>query len=213
MGGIFNFDSSFMQFLGKAADMLILSMLWILGCLPVLTIGTSTTALYYASIKAVKDEGSAVKNFFKSYRENLKQSILAELLLLLFAYILFLDIQIIYSMQGILGEILKVMFWVVFFAYIAVLNYIFTLLSRFVYTLPALFRNAFLISMMNLPYTLAIIFLNLLPLIVFIWQPLIFMWLLPLFLFIAPGAIARVNTLLFLRIFRKFTPESASDET
>ena len=154
-----------------------------------------------------------MKNFFKSYRENLKQSILAELLLLLFAYILFLDIQIIYSMQGILGEILKVMFWVVFFAYIAVLNYIFPLLSRFVYTLPALFRNAFLISMMNLPYTLAIIFLNLLPLIVFIWQPLIFMWLLPLFLFIAPGAIARVNTLLFLRIFRKFTPESASDET
>ena len=45
MGGIFSYDSKFTLVLHKFADVIIASVLWIIGCLPILTIGTSTTAL------------------------------------------------------------------------------------------------------------------------------------------------------------------------
>ena len=52
MNGIFNYDGKFARALQKVSDVIIASVLWIIGCLPLLTIGTSTTALNYVAIKA-----------------------------------------------------------------------------------------------------------------------------------------------------------------
>ena len=66
MGGIFSLDGPLMQLLNKLADLLTLSILWLLGCLPIVTIGASTTALYYAVMKMIRGEGRVSSNFFKS---------------------------------------------------------------------------------------------------------------------------------------------------
>ena len=39
-------DNPFFRFMGKLGDLVILSVLWLLCCLPVVTIGASTTALF-----------------------------------------------------------------------------------------------------------------------------------------------------------------------
>lgn len=41
-----DFDSPFMQFLSRCSDLIILNVLWFLCCLPVVTAGAATTALY-----------------------------------------------------------------------------------------------------------------------------------------------------------------------
>lgn len=207
MGGIFDIDSPLMQFLGKAADLLILSLLWLAGCLPLITIGTSTTALYYASIKAVREEGSPAKNFVKSFKENWKQSVMVELILLAAAWVFYIDVQLIFQAAGTLAEVLRILFVSLIFLYLALVSYIFPLLARFVYTLRALFRNAFLMSVLHLPYTFVIIALNLSPLILFLLRPDWFFRALPLILFLAPGLIAYVNSMLFLRIFKRYMPK------
>lgn len=56
MNGIFHYEGKFARALQKVSDVIIASVLWIVGCIPLITIGTSTTALYYASIKAVLGE-------------------------------------------------------------------------------------------------------------------------------------------------------------
>ena len=48
------YDSPIMCGIGKVMDILWLSTLWFLCCLPVVTIGASTTALYYTSVKAIR---------------------------------------------------------------------------------------------------------------------------------------------------------------
>lgn len=203
-----------MQALSKAADLLVLSLLWLLGCLPLITVGTSTTALYYAAIKAIRGEGSITTNFFKSYRENLRQSVAAEIILLAAAYFFYIDLQIVFMQQGMLMEILRVLFLALLFVYLALAAYVFPLLARFIYTLPSLFKNAFLMSMLNLPYTFLVLALNLAPAALFAVRPDWCFRLLPLLLFVVPGLTAYLNALIFLRVFRKYMPpeEKLPDE-
>lgn len=53
-----------------------LGLLWLLGCVPIVTATTSTAALYYAVMKSVRRGcGSAWQEFWSAYRSNLKRGI------------------------------------------------------------------------------------------------------------------------------------------
>lgn len=58
--------------MGKLVDLLVLSGLWVILSLPVVTIGASTAALYYVTLKlASNEEGYTVRSFFHAFKENL----------------------------------------------------------------------------------------------------------------------------------------------
>ncbi|MEG0541095.1 MAG: YesL family protein [Angelakisella sp.] len=68
-------QSRFWRFFGLLADLFLLNMLWIVGSIPLVTIGASTTALYYSMIKKWRgEEGPVIAIFRKSYKQNLGQS-------------------------------------------------------------------------------------------------------------------------------------------
>ena len=74
MERLFGSDSILFKVLEKIADFVILNLLWAICCIPVVTIGASTTALYYVMLKMVRNEESHVaKMFFKAFKQNLKQ--------------------------------------------------------------------------------------------------------------------------------------------
>ena len=61
---IFNQDGFLWRSLDVVADVLFLSLLWLICCLPVVTIGAATTALYDCSVRCVRyGEGSTYKRF------------------------------------------------------------------------------------------------------------------------------------------------------
>ena len=69
---MFNQDSTLMTILNKAADMVILSVLWCICSLPVVTIGAASSALYHATMKVIRlGRGYAFSTFFTSFRQNL----------------------------------------------------------------------------------------------------------------------------------------------
>ena len=212
MGGIFSVDGPLMQVLNKLADLLALSVLWLIGCLPVVTIGASTTALYYAVIKMIHGEGRVSSNFFKSYKQNLKQAIAVELIMAVAGLILFIDFRYAFAMQGAFAEFLSIATFCMLIIYAALLSYLFPLLSRFYYTTGVLFKNAALIALLNLPYTIVILLLNLLPWLLFFLRVDWVFRLMPVIVFLVPGLTAYVNSLMFLRIFRKYTPKEVLEE-
>ena len=57
---MFGFGGSFVGTVEKIFDIMALGFLWILCSLPVITIGASTTALYYAMVKSVKNNDGYV---------------------------------------------------------------------------------------------------------------------------------------------------------
>lgn len=69
------------SFLNRIADMVILSFLWCVFSLPVITIGASTAALYHTVIKVIRqDRGYVFQTFISSFKQNLKSTLLPALL-------------------------------------------------------------------------------------------------------------------------------------
>lgn len=75
MGGFFNMDGAFFKFGNILADIMILSLVWIVFSIPLFTIGASTTALFYVTTRRISDrEGYVMKDFISSFKSNFKQS-------------------------------------------------------------------------------------------------------------------------------------------
>ena len=85
MGGFFSLDSKFMQVMSRVADLIILNVIYLVTCLPVVTIGAASTALYTVCFRLGTDrEGSLVKGYFRAFRDEFRQATLIWLFLLLF---------------------------------------------------------------------------------------------------------------------------------
>lgn len=70
------FDAPFWKFFSRLGDFFILTVYWLFTSLPIVTIGTSTAALFYFALKAQNGEaGMLWKMYKKSYLQNLKQSV------------------------------------------------------------------------------------------------------------------------------------------
>ena len=62
--GFFNYDNPVWRFIGKLGDLVLLNLLWLVCCIPVFTAGAATTAVYYVTLKLVRDEDdSTIKSF------------------------------------------------------------------------------------------------------------------------------------------------------
>lgn len=150
MRQLFTPDNPVMQFITKVTDSVYLNILWFLCCLPVFTVGASTTALFYVTLKMAEDEeGSLTKAFFHSFKENFKQSTVIWLILLFAGIILGIDGYVFYHMRydSILWTLGAAVFLLVLAAYVILLLYIFPLLSRFDNTVKAMFQNAIMVGM------------------------------------------------------------------
>ena len=65
---IFKFDSPLVMFWGKIADLMILSVLWVLCCCPVVMIGPATAALYCVTSNMVRRKNHGiVKLYFQAF--------------------------------------------------------------------------------------------------------------------------------------------------
>ena len=91
MAKLFDYNNPVWKIMGRVADVFFLTMLWLICSLPLVTIGASTTALYYVSLKMVRNrETNIVKSYFKCMKDNFLSStaiwiILAAVLCLLLA--------------------------------------------------------------------------------------------------------------------------------
>ena len=107
MGRFFNMDNKFFVFMGKVADLCLLNLVLILCCIPVVTAGASLTALYYVTMKMVRNEEAYIfRSFFKSFKQNFRQATVINLIMLVAALVLYLDTKIVGGMGNSFGKIL-----------------------------------------------------------------------------------------------------------
>lgn len=149
MGNLFNLDGPVLQFISKLVYSVYLNILWFICCIPIVTVGASTTALFYVSLKVAKnEEGNLTKAFFHSFRENFKQGTIIWLILLGVGIVLGIDGYVLYHMrfENAFWTLCTAIFFVAAAAYGVVLMYIFPLLARFDNTVGAMFKNALFIG-------------------------------------------------------------------
>lgn len=170
MNKLFNFDSPLIQLLNKTIDLMLLNLLWIVCCIPIITIGASTTALYSVTIKLVKNEGSYItKDFFCSFKMNFKQSTILWLVMMVVGILIVFDIRFFYGLETILGFYVAKFFQAILVLYGIILIYLFPLLARFDDTNRRTFINAFIMAIKHLPSSIMVVAIFILAIFVFFY--------------------------------------------
>lgn len=149
-----SYDSPFSQLLLKLCYSCYLNLLWLLCCIPIVTIGASTTALYYTSLKIVRGEDhSLAHTFFRSFRENFRQSTVLWLILLTAGLFLAGDGYLAYRLRAASTGSAAVL-WTLILAlvigaavvYTIVLLFVFPLVASVTNTNWAMLKNSFFIG-------------------------------------------------------------------
>ncbi len=201
MGAIFNLDNPVWNFMSKVADLIILNILAIVCSVPIVTIGASWTAMYFVTIRMVrKEESYIVKDFFRSFKENFKQSTIIWLIALAAIAIFVGDVMIYRMIPEQIPQALMIAVLILAYLVLGTIIYVFPLLSRFHNTTKGTIKNAFLVSLVNVPYTLVFVVLLVIPIIIafFVIEAAPFIL---LFGFSLPAYIASI---FWVRIFKKF---------
>ena len=155
---IFDMDGPLYKWGTELADVMILSLYWILCSLPIITVGASTTALYYVYGKKIRGEDAYVtKDFFKSFKENFKQSIPITIILLVILISGGLYYQIIVNYQGEPPILLSGIAIFVILEGIAMSVYACAILSRFHMTVKGTFLTAFVLLHRHIVKTILMI--------------------------------------------------------
>lgn len=131
-----------LQWCTRVLDLIVLNFIFLICSIPIVTIGASVTALYFVTLKMVRNEESyLVKSFLKSFKRNFKQATFIWLGFLLIGGIVALDYYFFTITGGVVFTVLKAVL-VVFTVYlIAIALYVFPILSRFVFTTKEVLRH------------------------------------------------------------------------
>ena len=217
MGKFLDFDTPFMQKLTKLCDIFICSLLFILTCIPLFTIGAAWTALYYTTVKVLRrNRGTIFREYMHAFRLNFKQ---ATMMWLGFMVILaVLGFNIMFSMN-VLEEQAGILFaggyFAISFFILGTIIYMFPLLSRFVIGKKQLLKMSYLMTLKHLHYTVLMVLLTVAE-FVLAWY-LLFRF--PVAILLIPAGGTWLLSLLMERILYRYIPEEefakneASSET
>lgn len=207
-GSIFNPENKFWQTLDHLADLLILSLLWLLCSLPLVTAGAAATALYDAAAHCLRGaEPMPWKRFGQTFRRELLPASLvtvvwgAVLLMLVYA----LQMTAAAASAGASAAWAALIFClVVMILPVGAACWMFPLLSRFSFRPVDLMLTALRLALGCLPRTIGLV------LIVGVSALLVRVLLIPIV--ILPGAAAWLFTLLLEPVFRRYQPDDTPDE-
>jgi len=211
---LFNPDSRIMIFLSRVADLVILNILWLVCCIPVVTIGASTTAMYHVIRHWQKDSvSSVVRDFFQSFKEDFKQATPVYLILLIPTVAVVMNAMLIFNPEN--SAAVPSYLLVIWFISALILLFI----SSFVYPVMAFFadsifktlRNAMVLALAHLPRTILISVLNLLPVILLFVNLSFFLQSSIFWLLIGGALVAYLNMSILKPVFKKLVPSEFED--
>lgn len=211
---LFNPDSRIMIFLSRVEDLVILNILWLVCCIPVVTIGASTTAMYHVIRHWQKDSVSSImRDFFQSFKEDFKQATPVYLILLIPTVAVVMNAMLIFNPEN--SAAVPSYLLVIWFISALILLFI----SSFVYPVMAFFadsifktlRNAMVLALANLPRTILISVLNLLPVILLFVNLSFFLQSSIFWLLIGGALVAYLNMSILKPVFKKLVPSEFED--
>ena len=203
-GGIrdaFGYEGAFYTYTGKIFDLMLASVLWLLGSLPIVTIGAANSALYASVSRCVRmDIGEVPAQFWKSYRRDLKSSLPRWIGFGAAAFLLLLNIGIIRSKaEGLAG-----IFFVMFYGFLTLLLviagcYAFPALSRFEMPAGWIIKLSFYLMIRHLPSSVMLLAL-------FAGAYMLVLWKIGLVL-IVPGTVTLLASFLIEPILERHMPD------
>lgn len=150
---MFQVDGPIWRFLSMLGDMIILHVLWLLCCIPIITIGPATAAAHYVAMKLVRDEGrSVIGMFVHSFRKNFRQGIMLGVIFTLVGIVLGTDFYLcmyVLEESSLFQFVMLAALGFLTILYLIVMIYLWAVLAFFENTTRQTVVNAFLLAIAN----------------------------------------------------------------
>lgn len=184
------------------SNLVVANLMFIIGAIPILTIGVSARALYFVCIHMEEGECSVPHLFWAKFFEHFRCIFMCSTLFAVTFLILIADLIIIFQLwRPSFTQILVIMLLSAGIVLLSTASYLFPLLAimdtKICYTL----FSAFILSMRFLPITIIICVLNIIPVALAALFPNILHAVLPIWLFIGFSLTAHINTHLLQSAF------------
>ena len=195
-------DSGLMITMTQLTDCIFLSLFWILGCAPVITIGASCAGLYDAAYRGFrKGDKHSWQRFWRVFKDNWKPGLVPTALFLLLLCLLGSAMILAWNAAA-TGRASWMLFSGAAFlgiTFLGILSLVFPVLSRFENSLGGLLKNTLLLALANLPRTICLGVVN--AGTIFLCARFVFP------LFFLPALAALIDSLLVEPMFKPFLPQ------
>lgn len=169
MSNVIKPDNPFFNAMGKLGDLILLNMTFILFCVPIITIGSSVSALHTAIGKLSRNhESHVIRDFFLAFKENFKNSTIIWLILAAAGAIIYFAAFFIYRSQ--IG-VLYIPFIFILTIYVFIFIYAFPLQAEFINTPLRILKNSLLTAVRHLPQTIGLVLIISLPICITLMLP------------------------------------------
>lgn len=207
----FSINGKFYSFMTKVADLMILSVLWLICSVPVITLGASSSALYYSVVKVIREESDKPSAaFFRAFKENFKQGTMITVAAVILTLLVTAVGTVIYRINPIFQTLQRVytIYLILLGVGIAWLHYLLSYIARFRAPLKTVVKNSLAICFVNLPQSLSMM-------VLFIFCAGVFILTFPasaMALILAPGVYALLSSYMVERIYHKYLPAEEAED-
>jgi uncharacterized membrane protein YesL len=207
---LFNPDGPLFTLGEQVFDILAVSILWAICCVPIVTIGPATCALYYVTVKQVrKNNGSLLGNFFGSFRDSIRSGIPLTCIVLIYVTVLMAAIWTPYGvvgsgLLGTAGSYLTYAAIALLLPLLLVLPYLAPVMSRFSMGIGAIIKLSLVLSVRFFWRTMV--------LLAVIAGSALLLWFIPILIIGLPGVCALVCSFLIEPVLRRYMPKPEANE-
>lgn len=198
---LFHYDNPVIQALSKVADLMLLNIIALICCIPIFTIGASMTALHYVALKVVRGEDVYwIRDFFKSFKLNFKQATIIWLIFFAILVLLGADIVLMFLVKGTsFPAVIKVIVMAAAIYVLMAATCVFPLLAKFDNPVSRTMKNAFLMSILQLPKVVLMAACYALP----VALSVLFYQIIPIMFFVCLAGPSFLAALLYNKFFLK----------
>lgn len=205
MKHILGIEGPVYRFLTRLAELILLNGIFLIYCIPIITIGASTTALYSVTLKMVRNEESGVcSEFVHAFKKNFKQSTMIWIVLVIIGLVLFMDYTYLQSYDGRFSLIVILILFFFTFVYLLLTSLIFPYVARFKNTVKESVLNVLKIAVANPYQTILILIFSIGPIVLMFLSPYLFVLKLYLNIFFGFSVVAYLNSFLIRKIYEKY---------
>lgn len=197
MGKVFSYDSPVWRFMGRLIDFAYLTLLWAVTSIPIVTIGASTTTVYYITLKmADNQEEYLTRMYFRNFVRFFKEATAVWLIVLAAGAVLAGDFYICAQFKSPAAAALMSAFAVIVLVYLMTVLYLFPVMARINQSPIGYIKAAFYLAVRYFGWTVLglVIFLCVAVVGVFGFWPL---------LLLGVGLTAYLQSLIFRQIFKQ----------
>jgi len=207
MNQILNINSKYSAFMNKIIVFIVLNFIWVLSCIPIITAGAGTTAIYYCLMK-YRLQGSLdlIKDFTDSFKRNFKQSTIAWLIYLIMGIILSLDYYVLFKTDFTYKFIFLILTSFVALTYLLSFIYFFPLLARFDNSNLNLLKFSIILGYKHISKSVLLIGIFAFEILLNSLSAI----LIPLWVIAGYTLVAYLNVMIYLSIFKHYEGENSN---